>query len=208
MLQDTELLVTGSGTNATGDVYLTSCECTFGGDYNPYESSNGKVWRIVAAAAAQGGAQTGGSMTGGAGGAGGEGLTTMTGGAGAGAPPEQQEQASEGESGGQSEQQGQQVNLQALIDQGDQIYHNVATPTCASCHGANGEGGVGPALAGNQELQDTSYVLNHILYGEGIMPAFNDQLSAERVAAVATYVRNAWENDFGAVSAEQVHQAR
>jgi len=206
VLQETELLVTGSGTNATGDVYLTSCECTFGGDYNPYESSNGKVWRIVAAGAAQGGAQTGGSTAGGAGPTGGEGLTDMSGGAGTDAPLEQQEQEGEGENQGQ--QQGQQVNLQALMDQGDAIYHSVATPTCASCHGADGEGGVGPALAGNQELQDTSYVLNHILYGEGIMPAFNDQLSDEQIAAVATYVRNAWGNDFGAITAEQVRQAR
>ena len=40
------------------------------------------------------------------------------------------------------------------------------------------------------------------------MPAFADELSNEQVAAVSTYIRNAWGNDFGAVEVATVSQER
>lgn len=44
---DTELLVAGGGTDDNGAVYLTSCSCGFGRDYDPFTESQGVLWRIV-----------------------------------------------------------------------------------------------------------------------------------------------------------------
>jgi glucose/arabinose dehydrogenase len=48
-LLHTGLKATGSGTSESGDVYLTACECEFGGDYDPFENPAGTLWRVVAA---------------------------------------------------------------------------------------------------------------------------------------------------------------
>jgi glucose/arabinose dehydrogenase/plastocyanin len=47
-LLDTALLVTGGGTSAAGDVFLTSCNCEFGRDYDPFADPQGALWQIVA----------------------------------------------------------------------------------------------------------------------------------------------------------------
>ena len=49
MLLDTTLLVAGGGNDEAGNVYLTSCDCGFGRDYDPQTESNGILWRIVQA---------------------------------------------------------------------------------------------------------------------------------------------------------------
>lgn len=85
---------------------------------------------------------------------------------------------------------------------GQQIYQQ----QCAVCHGQNGEGVVGPAFAGNEGLQDIEYVISQILYGGGAMPAFAEQLTPQQIAAVASYERTSWGNDFGAITVEQVQQ--
>jgi glucose/arabinose dehydrogenase len=46
-LLHTELVVTGAGTDEAGNLYVTTCTCQYGRDYNPYEQSNGMLWRIV-----------------------------------------------------------------------------------------------------------------------------------------------------------------
>jgi len=83
---------------------------------------------------------------------------------------------------------------------------------CASCHGANGQGqgDIFPALAGNAELADTDMVLNTVIHGrEGTaMPVWGDQLDDAQIAAVITYIRSAWGNDFGAVTPEDVAAKR
>jgi mono/diheme cytochrome c family protein len=91
--------------------------------------------------------------------------------------------------------------VSTLFDQGRQIYD----ANCVACHQA---GGVGtppniPALDGNTNLKDLDVVVRTIRLGRGPMLAF-PKLTATEVAAVATYVRNAWSNKFGAASAEQV----
>lgn len=48
-LLDTELLPSGGGNDSEGNVYLTSCGCSFGRDYDPFADPSGSVWRIVAA---------------------------------------------------------------------------------------------------------------------------------------------------------------
>lgn len=76
---------------------------------------------------------------------------------------------------------------------GKQVYTG-ASPACAGCHGANGQGGAGPKLAGDQKiLADPSIIINNIHKGKGIMPAY-PQLKPEEVLAVANYVRNSWGN--------------
>ena len=94
-------------------------------------------------------------------------------------------------------------NAWAQTVDGAQIYVSAG---CVGCHGANGEGGVGPALAGNANVDDATDVLNRIIHGGGIMPAFGDQLSDEEIAAVATYIRNSWGNE--TIDAAQVPDAR
>jgi mono/diheme cytochrome c family protein len=101
-----------------------------------------------------------------------------------------------------NEQQGQQTSEGQL---GQEIY---ILHGCAGCHGNEGQGVVGPPLAGNQRLQDTEYVINQILHGGGGMPSFKIQLSDEQIAVVATYERTSWGNSFGEVTAEQVAQQR
>lgn len=74
---------------------------------------------------------------------------------------------------------------------------------CTGCHGGAGEGGFGPALAGNENVADAEAVVEQMLNGGGGMPAFN-RLSDEEIAALGTYIRSSWGNDFGPVSAGSV----
>lgn len=57
--------------------------------------------------------------------------------------------------------------------------------SCASCHGADGSGGIGPDLRG---AADTATVAQQITQGGGSMPAFADKLSTDEVDALADYV--------------------
>lgn len=74
---------------------------------------------------------------------------------------------------------------------------------CAGCHGGAGEGGFGPALAGNKNVADAEAVIEQTLNGGGGMPAFN-RLSDKEIAALGTYIRSSWGNDFNPVSAGNV----
>lgn len=98
------------------------------------------------------------------------------------------------------------LSLSALSqaqDDGEAVYQQ-----CSACHGAEGEGGAGPALAGNRNLENADYHISRILNGGAGMPAFRDQLSDEQIAAVATFERTSWGNDFSEVTAEQVAAQR
>jgi cytochrome c oxidase subunit II len=80
---------------------------------------------------------------------------------------------------------------------------------CAPCHQATGKGeGTAPPLAGNSRLRDERLVIGQILMGGEYMPAFGFQLSDAQIAAVATYIRNSWENKHGPVAADQVAAMR
>ena len=56
---------------------------------------------------------------------------------------------------------------------------------CASCHGAGGEGGIGPELLGED---DVARIETQVANGGGSMPAFGATLSAEEISALAEYV--------------------
>lgn len=79
---------------------------------------------------------------------------------------------------------------------------------CAVCHGVNGGGGVGPQLAGYAPLSVTSAVIAQILDGGHSMPSFGKKLTDAQIAAVATYIRTAWGNNYGGVTKEEVSKAR
>ncbi len=75
----------------------------------------------------------------------------------------------------------------AELVEGQQIW----TRNCASCHGASGNGGSGPALAGTvadtyPDIEDQMAV---IADGRNAMPAFGGRLSTEEIQAVARYSR-------------------
>jgi len=71
-------------------------------------------------------------------------------------------------------------------------------------------GSVFPALAGNKALADEKYVVDVILNGKPgtSMPAFGSRLSDDQIAALASYIRNSWGNDFGRVEAGDVAALR
>ena len=89
----------------------------------------------------------------------------------------------------------------ALFAQGEGLFQ----ANCTVCHQASGQGSppIFPALAGNESLQNTSLIVTNIHEGQGAMPSF-PLFRAEEIAALATYVRNEWGNEFGGVSAEEV----
>ena len=88
-----------------------------------------------------------------------------------------------------------------LFERGQQLYQD----NCSLCHQDSGAGDppTFPTLIGNDQLGDAARIVSHIHQGEGTMPPFPD-LGAEDIAALANYVRNAWANDFGSVSTDQV----
>ncbi len=95
-------------------------------------------------------------------------------------------------------------DVAALQKEGGDIFSS----NCAECHGANGQGGEGPALSGNTKLQNTGHVVTQISNGGHGMPPFGDQLSDEQLAAVATYIRTSFGNDYGAITAKDVSANR
>jgi alcohol dehydrogenase (quinone), cytochrome c subunit len=95
--------------------------------------------------------------------------------------------------------------------------------SCAACHGAGGKGQAPfiPPLAGNPAVldPDAASLVNLVLNGaeplvvKGVpdayrMPQFRVQLNDEQIAEVLSFVRGAWGNDAGAVSADQVKKLR
>lgn len=106
------------------------------------------------------------------------------------------------------------------IARGERVY----AQNCAQCHQASGQGlpGVYPPLAGASWMNDnrvmpSAILLNGLsgpievkgnLYQGNAMPAFGGLLSDRDLGAVLTYVRQAWGNQAGPISEEQVAEAR
>jgi mono/diheme cytochrome c family protein len=86
------------------------------------------------------------------------------------------------------------------------IGKGVYLENCASCHQPNGEGtAVYPALNNNPVIlaEDPAPAIALILHGRAQMPAFQEVLSAEQIAAVLSYTRQAWENTASTVTVAQ-----
>ena len=63
---------------------------------------------------------------------------------------------------------------------------------CATCHGATGGGGVGPAFTGGLLLHDFATADEQVAFvkrGKGVMPSFGSILSDRQVRAVVRYER-------------------
>lgn len=102
----------------------------------------------------------------------------------------------------------EEVLFAALMEEGALVYRRVAN--CAGCHGNEGAGDFGPRLAGDRYLASVGGVVGIILGGftDRGMPAFTADLDNRQVAAVATFVRNSWGNEFGLVREEWVANRR
>ena len=91
----------------------------------------------------------------------------------------------------------QTFTMEELVERGEQVYQ----ANCVACHGANGEGGLGPSLIGTGIT--TGPINAHIdvmvngVAGNAVMPVFGNQLNNIDLAAVITFKRNAWGNNMG-----------
>ena len=91
-----------------------------------------------------------------------------------------------------------ELSVDELMARGEDVYN----ASCLACHGANGEGGLGNAIAGSAiAMGGLDSHLNVIVNGVAgtAMQAFGAQLSDVDVAAVTTYQRNAFGNNTGDV---------
>lgn len=69
---------------------------------------------------------------------------------------------------------------------GDVDAEGIARDNCASCHGQDFSGGMGPALAGMSLSEDEFSEI--VRNGQGQMPAFSeDQINDEELSALHTY---------------------
>jgi mono/diheme cytochrome c family protein len=78
-----------------------------------------------------------------------------------------------------------------VLAQGQEVYRS----RCASCHGANGGGGLAPRLAGRMTERFPDSADQVALVTNGVagtsMRAFGEVLSAEQIDAVVRYTREA-----------------
>lgn len=89
---------------------------------------------------------------------------------------------------------GRELSFDELMSKGDAVYKQ----QCLACHGADGEGGVGNAIAGSAVA--LGKISKHLDVGiNGVtgtaMQAFGAQLTDVEMAAVITYQRNAFGNN-------------
>lgn len=79
---------------------------------------------------------------------------------------------------------------------GEEVY----TQVCQACHMADARGGTGaatiPALAKNPKLAEPGYPVGMILQGRGAMPPLTDLLNPAQIAAVVSYVRTHFGNNY------------
>lgn len=102
---------------------------------------------------------------------------------------------------------------------GEKVYRE----TCSACHELDGEGspGIFPPLPRNSNLQasNPASIIRIVLDGAvsvttaqlpnpATMPAYAGKMSNEEIAAVVTYMRNAWGNAASPVTPDQVSAAR
>lgn len=114
----------------------------------------------------------------------------------------------------QTQSPGRAVHQQ-LFKAGEFLY----TIHCATCHLETGLGSksLGPSLRGNPVVQaaDPASLINVIAYGPRLptppvpaewqpMEAYAGTLADEEIAAIASFIRSAWGNRGGAVTAQQV----
>jgi mono/diheme cytochrome c family protein len=94
---------------------------------------------------------------------------------------------------------------QSLIHDGEKLYLEY----CAECHQVDGSGWstLYPRLAGNPivTLHDPEPIILTVKYGQGSMAPFRSKLSPRQIAAILSYIRNAWGNQAVPVKPKQVN---
>jgi mono/diheme cytochrome c family protein len=99
----------------------------------------------------------------------------------------------------------QPYNAEELIEWGHVQY----VEYCAECHQVDGMGwsSLYPRLAGNPivTLHDAEPLIVTVTYGQGSMPAFGNRIPPENIAAILSYIRNAWGNEAAPISPRQIH---
>lgn len=91
-----------------------------------------------------------------------------------------------------------ETHIASLAEQGEAIYGL----NCASCHGVDGEGGIGPALNAQQFLESATDEQITALIAVGVPGSqmgaysldFGGPLTSEQIKAVATFLRSLEEN--------------
>lgn len=98
------------------------------------------------------------------------------------------------------------IGEEALISRGEELFID----NCSACHQENGQGaGIFPALAGNPFVTgDPGPPIRRVILGRGAMPGFGNFLSNQEIAAIASYIRNAWTNEAPVVMPEEVQAMR
>ncbi len=81
---------------------------------------------------------------------------------------------------------GRQAQDPQLVD-GRRVF----VASCARCHGARGEGRIGPRLAGRvaERFPDVDDQISFVTEGKGLMPGFGNLLTDEEIEAVVRYER-------------------
>jgi mono/diheme cytochrome c family protein len=83
---------------------------------------------------------------------------------------------------------GQPGGAEDALLPGGGLGEEIFAQNCARCHGATGNGGAGPRLAGSRRARVEQNVSNAVRFGRGMMPGFASLLSAEEIDAVVRYV--------------------
>ena len=101
-----------------------------------------------------------------------------------------------------------QTTSDELMAEGAGIYRQ----RCARCHGRNGEGqrqghDAAPRLTGTFARLSVAEIATRLIRGGSYMPPF-DTLSDRQIAAVASYIRNAFGNALGPAGEEDIAQYR
>jgi mono/diheme cytochrome c family protein len=98
----------------------------------------------------------------------------------------------------------QPPNGEQLIRNGEVFY----VEYCAECHQTDGMGysTLYPRLAGNPlvTLHDPEPVIVTVSYGMGSMTGFQERLTSHQIAAILSYIRNAWGNSAPPISPRQI----
>lgn len=73
------------------------------------------------------------------------------------------------------------------LDKGRDIFANYGCGNCHTLGDAGASGHVGPAFDGNGNLTQ-DFIVDRVTNGQGMMPSFAGQLSADDIKAVADYI--------------------
>ena len=75
----------------------------------------------------------------------------------------------------------------ARIEKGRDIFTNYGCGSCHTLGDAGATGHVGPAFDGNAGLSQ-DFVVDRVTNGQGMMPSFSGQLSADEISTLANYI--------------------